>query len=83
MLLKPKKPCKHPGCPELAEKKYCEQHQKLRINNRENASERGYDSRLPEELWKEKASQQTGGNALICSHEQSKSMICSRIPRKR
>lgn len=45
MPMKPKKPCKHPGCPLLTENKYCEFHARLYSNERPNARERGYDSR--------------------------------------
>ncbi len=29
MPIKPKRPCSHPGCPELVTGRYCEEHQKL------------------------------------------------------
>ena len=45
MPKKPKKPCKHPGCPRLTDKCYCELHVKLHVNDRYNAYERGYSSR--------------------------------------
>lgn len=45
MPKKPKKPCKHPGCPMLTDDKYCELHKSLHGNDRLNAAERGYDSR--------------------------------------
>lgn len=45
MPMKPKKPCKHPGCPLLTEDKYCEFHIRLYSNERPNARARGYDSR--------------------------------------
>lgn len=44
MPTKPKRPCKHPGCPRLTGGRYCELHAKLHINDRENAFERGYNS---------------------------------------
>lgn len=45
MPMKPKKPCKHSGCPLLTEDKYCEFHIRLYSNVRPNASERGYNNR--------------------------------------
>ncbi len=45
MPMKPKKPCKHPGCPKLTEVNYCERHQRLHSNDRLSANDRGYDSR--------------------------------------
>ncbi len=45
MPIKPKKPCKHPGCPLLTDDKYCEFHMRLYSNERSNARQRGYDSR--------------------------------------
>lgn len=45
MPKRPQKPCKHPGCPRLTNDRYCDQHAKLHINDRENAFERGYNSR--------------------------------------
>ena len=45
MPMKPLKPCKHPGCPELTSGSYCDKHSSLDINKRKSAEERGYDSR--------------------------------------
>lgn len=45
MPMKPKKPCKHPGCPLLTDDSYCEFHLKLHANDRDSAYERGYSSR--------------------------------------
>lgn len=45
MPLKPLKPCKQTGCPELTSGSYCESHGSLNINKRSNASKRGYGSR--------------------------------------
>lgn len=45
MPKRPKRPCSYPGCPELADINYCEKHEKLHLNNRASAKERGYDSR--------------------------------------
>lgn len=45
MPTKPKKPCKHPGCPNLTDDRYCELHAKLHTDDRPNAYERGYSSR--------------------------------------
>lgn len=39
----PKRPCRHPGCPNLSDGVYCEEHRGLYA--RENAAERGYDRR--------------------------------------
>lgn len=41
MPRKAMKPCKHPGCPNLTEGLYCQQHQALHPQ-RESASKRGY-----------------------------------------
>jgi len=43
--MKPSKPCKHPGCPELTDKSYCSQHIKIYEKQRGCPSERGYDRR--------------------------------------
>ena len=49
MPIKPLKPCNHPGCPALTNKRYCEQHrkqeQKRCDEQRGTANDRGYDSR--------------------------------------
>lgn len=45
MPMKPKKPCKHPGCPLLTHETYCEFHVKLHVNDRASANERGYSSK--------------------------------------
>ena len=42
---KARKPCKYLGCPKLTEDKYCDEHQKIHIKDRANATERGYDSK--------------------------------------
>lgn len=43
--VKPKKPCRHPGCPKLTYGIYCDEHEKLHRGDRETSSVRGYDSR--------------------------------------
>ena len=43
MPKKPKRPCRHPGCPNLSDDVYCEEHRAKYV--RESAAARGYDSR--------------------------------------
>lgn len=43
MPTQPKKPCKHPGCPNLTEGKYCEQHKAEHRADRMTSHQRGYD----------------------------------------
>ncbi len=43
MPRKPKRPCRHPGCPKLSDDIYCESHRSL--YRRESAAKRGYDSK--------------------------------------
>ena len=45
MPMKPKKPCKHPGCPKLTDGTYCEEHAVLHRSDRASAAERGYNSK--------------------------------------
>ena len=45
MPRKPKKPCKHPGCPKLVEGTYCEEHALLHGQERGDSAVRGYDSK--------------------------------------
>ena len=47
MPLKPKVPCKHPGCPELVSvgQKYCENHKALHPEEQRSAATRGYNSK--------------------------------------
>ena len=47
MPYKPKKPCAHPGCPELVEAgmKYCEKHKALHPEEIRSSAKRGYDGR--------------------------------------
>lgn len=45
MPRKPLKPCKHSGCPELTENRFCEKHRKQNEGDRGSAKERGYDDR--------------------------------------
>ncbi len=42
--MKPKKPCKHPGCPLMTDNDYCDLHAKLHTSDRASAHERGYSS---------------------------------------
>lgn len=43
MPMKPKKPCKHPGCPKLTAGLYCEEHSKIHRDDRASSYGRGYD----------------------------------------
>ena len=43
MPRKPKRPCRHPGCPNLSDGIYCEEHRGLYA--RASAAERGYDKK--------------------------------------
>ena len=43
--MRPKKPCRHPGCPKLTDGMYCEEHRAVHLSDRASASVRGYDSR--------------------------------------
>lgn len=45
MPMKPKKPCRHPGCPKLTDGIYCEEHEALHCSDRPSSSGRGYDRR--------------------------------------
>lgn len=45
MPRKPKRPCKHPGCPKLVEGMYCEEHALLYGHERGDSAVRGYDSK--------------------------------------
>lgn len=45
MPMKPKKPCKHPGCPELTAGQYCNLHAGEYERRRGSSSSRGYDYR--------------------------------------
>ena len=42
---RPLKPCRHPGCPKLTEGRYCEEHKKLYVKERDSSAGRGYGSR--------------------------------------
>jgi 5-methylcytosine-specific restriction protein A len=44
MPTKPKHPCNHPGCPNLTDCKYCEEHQPLHPD-RPSSDKRGYNYR--------------------------------------
>ena len=43
MPRKPKRPCRHPGCPKLSDAVYCEEHRGFYA--RDSASVRGYDAK--------------------------------------
>ena len=44
MPMKPKRPCRHPGCPKLTDGLYCEEHKGMH-RDRAGSGERGYDRR--------------------------------------
>lgn len=44
MPMKPKRPCRHPGCPKLTDGLYCEEHKAMH-RDRAGSGERGYDRR--------------------------------------
>lgn len=44
MPRKAKRPCRHPGCPEITEGNYCEKHKSMHPD-RPSASRRGYSSK--------------------------------------
>ena len=52
MPKKPKKPCKHPGCPELTEGNYCKVHQR-EINREYNCSSRPYKKLYNSSRWQD------------------------------
>ena len=60
MPTKPKKPCKHPGCSQLTNDRYCDIHAKRHADDRASAYERGYSSR-----W-QKVSKQFLTKHLLC-----------------
>ena len=43
MPMKPKKPCRHPGCPKLTDGLYCEEHEALHRGDRASSNKRGYN----------------------------------------
>ena len=45
MPMKPKRPCKHPGCPRLTGGPYCELHAPVHAGDRASPFERGYSHR--------------------------------------
>ena len=45
MPMRPKKPCSHPGCPNLTDGKYCEKHKAIHHEDRAGSVERGYGKR--------------------------------------
>ncbi len=47
MPMRPKVPCRHPGCPELVDAgdKYCEKHKPMHPEDVRSADKRGYNSR--------------------------------------
>jgi len=59
MPYKPKRPCRHPGCPRVSEEVYCEEHRNLYA--RENAAARGYDAK-----WRRARARFLRDNPLCC-----------------
>ena len=56
MPMKPRRPCSHPGCPELTNERYCDKHQKQVTKEydqrRGSAASRGYDHRWVKARWR-------------------------------
>ena len=62
--MRPKQPCKHPGCPNLTERGYCLIH----TDERPSAAKRGYDSR-----WRKARGRFLKANPLcVKCHEEGK-----------
>ena len=66
MPMKPKKPCKHPGCPLLTGGQYCEVHATLHASDRSSGNERGYSHR-----WQMARKQFLASHPLCVECEQS------------
>ena len=49
MPYKPMRPCSFPGCPNLTDGKYCEEHKSKASKERPSAGKRGYNSRWQKE----------------------------------
>lgn len=49
MPTRPKKPCQHPGCPNLVDGKYCDKHKPLHTEAARSASRRGYNYKWQQE----------------------------------
>lgn len=49
MPYKPMRPCSFPGCPNLTDGKYCEEHKSKAPKDRPSAGKRGYNSRWQKE----------------------------------
>ena len=62
MPMKPKKPCRHPGCPKLTDGLYCEEHEALHRGDRASSSKRGLQQAVAE--GKGKISE---GTSFVCS----------------
>jgi 5-methylcytosine-specific restriction protein A len=43
--MRPRNPCRHPGCPKLTDGLYCEEHEALHRGDRPSSGKRGYNSR--------------------------------------
>ncbi|NTW70657.1 MAG: HNH endonuclease [Eubacteriaceae bacterium] len=74
MPTKPQRPCKHPGCPELTNSKYCMNHEKLHSNDRPIAGERGYDHQ-----WRKKRKQYLKVNPLCKQCKRNGKLIESEV----
>ncbi len=66
MPMKPKKPCRHPGCPKLTDGLYCEEHEVLHRGDRASSSKRGYNRQ-----WQKARAEGKGkipeGTSFVCS----------------
>lgn len=70
MPRRPRKPCKHNGCPMLTDGKYCEPHAKLHSDDRLSATKRGYGYR-----WRKVSKQFLKAHPLCKQCEQSNRLI--------
>lgn len=64
MPMKPKKPCRHPGCPKLTDGLYCEEHEALHRGDRASSSKRGYNRR-----WQKARARYLKAHPLCAVHE--------------
>ncbi len=62
MPMKPKKPCRHPGCPKLTDGLYCEEHEALHRGDRASSSKRGYNRQ-----WQKARGKISEGTSFVCS----------------
>lgn len=74
MPTKPRKPCRHSGCPQLTAETFCELHARIHAKDRPCANDRGYDHR-----WQKARKQFLARHPLCAECERSRKLTSATV----